>query len=232
MQGVGLPRAVRGVVLDMDGTLLDTEIVYVRCYVETMAAFGHDLPESFLHELIGGPRGVFQARLRERLGPDFPYEAHREAYVALRTERLAAGVPLKPGVEAFLVHANALGLPMGVATAATRAHADEHLARAGLRGHFAVVLTRDDVVHSKPAPDLFLGVAAALGVAPEHCLAVEDSFNGVRAAAAAGMMTVMVPDIVPADDEMRRLCVAVQPDLHAVRAMLAAAPVQPQETSR
>lgn len=217
---MGLPRAVRGVVLDMDGTLLDTEIVYVRCYVESMAAFGHDLPESFLHALIGGPRGLFQARLRERLGPEFPYEAHREAYVALRTERLAQGVPLKPGAAEFLDHVAVLGLPMGVATAATREHADEHLARAGLRRHFGVVLTRDDVEHSKPAPDLFLAAAAALGLAPADCLAVEDSFNGVRAAATAGMMTVMVPDIVPADDEMRELCVAVAPDLHAVRALL------------
>jgi HAD superfamily hydrolase (TIGR01509 family) len=217
---VGLPRDVQGVVLDMDGTLLDTEIIYVRSYVETMADFGHELPESFLHTLIGGPRGLFQARLRERLGPDFPYEAHRAAYAVRRTERLAAGVPLKPGAEALLDYIAARRLPVGVATAATREHADEHLARAGLRRHFSVVLTRDDVVNSKPAPDLFLAVAEALGVAAADCLAVEDSFNGVRSAVAAGMMTVMVPDIVPADDEMRALCVAVCRDLHGVVELL------------
>ena len=214
------PRPVRAEVLDMDGTLLDTEVIYVRCYVQAMAELGHDLPESFLHTLIGGPRGAFQAQLRARLGPDFPYDAHREAYVALRTARLAAGVPLKPGVVELLDRVAALGLPMAVATAATRAHADEHLARTGLRPRFAVVLTRDDVEKSKPSPDLFLRAAEALGVAPEDCMAVEDSPNGVRAAVAAGMMTVMVPDLVPDDDEMRLLCVSVQADLHAVAHLL------------
>lgn len=214
------PRPVQAVVLDMDGTLLDTEIIYVRSYLETMAAFGHELPESFLHGLIGGTRTDFQTRLRERLGPDFPYEAHRAAYQALRSERLAAGVPLKPGAVELLDRAAGLRLPLAIATAATRAHADEHLARSGLRVRFAVVLTRDDVEHSKPRPDLFLRAAEALGVAAADCLAVEDSYNGVRAACAAGMMTVMVPDIVPADAAMQELCLAVVPDLHAVARML------------
>ena len=116
-------------------------------------------------------------------------------------------------------------LPLAIATAATRAHAEEHLARTGLRPRFGVVLTREDVAHSKPRPDLFLRAAEGLGVGAADCLAVEDSHNGVRAAHAAGMMTVMVPDIVPADAEIGALCVAVADDLHAVRRLLAAADV-------
>ena len=82
------------------------------------------------------------------------------------------------------------------------------------------MVTRDDVVNSKPSPDIFLRAATELGIAPEDCVAVEDSFNGVRAAHAAGMMTIMVPDIVPADAEMNEKVVAVLGDLHALSVAL------------
>lgn len=215
------PRPAAAVVLDMDGTLLDTEIIYVRSYVDALAEFGATLPEPMLHELIGGPRGDFQARLRALLGDDFPFAAQRARYQALRDERMAGAVRLKPGAEALLARIAGLGLPMAIATGATRAHADDHLARSGLRRHFAAVLTREDALHMKPAPDLFLLAAAAIGVVATDCVAIEDSHNGVRAAVAAGMMTVMVPDIVPADAEMGRLCISVEADLHGVARLFA-----------
>jgi beta-phosphoglucomutase-like phosphatase (HAD superfamily) len=82
------------------------------------------------------------------------------------------------------------------------------------------VITRDETDHGKPHPDPFLKAAAKLGVRPQRCLALEDSYNGVRSAHAAGTMTVMVPDLLDVTDELRVLCIAVVPDLHAVRDML------------
>jgi beta-phosphoglucomutase-like phosphatase (HAD superfamily) len=94
------------------------------------------------------------------------------------------------------------------------------LTLAGIRQHFDAVITRTDVAHAKPSPDLYLLAAARLGVTPELCLAVEDSNPGVAAAHAAGTITIMVPDIVPPTEASRGKCIAVLPDLGAVLAML------------
>jgi len=215
-----LPRPHQAVILDMDGTLLDTENIYIRTFLETSTTLGYPLEETFLHGLVGLPGGEFQARLRAHLGEAFPYAEHRQMYLARRTELLDQGIPIKPGALELIAHLEETGTPMAIATAATRANAHENLTRSGLMHRFPVILTRDDVEHSKPRPDLFLRAAAGLGIDPESCVAVEDSHNGVRAAHAAGMMTVMVPDILTANDEIRALCVAVVETLHDVRRMI------------
>src|SRR5262249_16849377 len=110
-------------------------------------------------------------------------------------------------------------LPMAVATSTVRRIAEHHLRRAGLLDHFTTVCTREDVVRGKPHPDLFLKAASTLGVSAKRCLVLEDSYPGVRAAHASGAMAIMVPDMLPATDELRALCVAVARDLHEVRAM-------------
>ncbi len=215
-----LTRAIGGVILDMDGTLLDTESIYVRSYMQAAAELGHDLPHDFLHAMIGAPGPQFQQQIRAKLGPDFPYAPHRTRYLELRTEFLAAGIALKPGVNELLDAIDFMNLPKAIATAATRENAESHLTQAGIRGRFSMVLTRDDVEHPKPRPDVFLAAAAAIGRDPADCIAVEDSVNGVRAAHAAGMMTIMVPDIAHPDAEIASLCVAVLTDLHEVRRLI------------
>src|SRR5262249_31684902 len=97
---------------------------------------------------------------------------------------------------------------------------DDYLRRSNLRSYFGVVVTRNEVPRAKPHPDLFLKVAEELGVAPNHCLVLEDSYNGIRAAAAAGCIPVMIPDLLEATDEMRAMCLAIASSLNEVRSLL------------
>jgi HAD superfamily hydrolase (TIGR01509 family) len=124
---------------------------------------------------------------------------------------------LKPGVLELLRDMDRAGLRRAVATSSSRSKALGHLQQAGILSRFEAVVTRDDVQRGKPHPDLFLAAAACLDVAPGACVAFEDSYNGVRAAEAAGMTVVMVPDILPPTPEMQRRCAAIIESLGAVR---------------
>src|SRR6185436_6369597 len=107
-----------------------------------------------------------------------------------------------------------------VATSSARPTVERHLQRHRLDGRFHGIAAHGDYERHKPHPDPFLKAAALLGVAPQDCLAVEDSHHGVRSASSAGMMTVMVPDLLPATDEICALCLHVVPDLQAVARLI------------
>jgi beta-phosphoglucomutase-like phosphatase (HAD superfamily) len=109
-----------------------------------------------------------------------------------------------------------------VATSSSRGSAERHLGEHGLFDRFGAIVAREDVTSHKPHPAPYLEAARRLGVDPAACLALEDSHNGVRAAHAAGMMTVMVPDLLDPTEEMRGLCLHIAESLHAVRGLLEA----------
>lgn len=110
-----------------------------------------------------------------------------------------------------------MGVPRAIATSSRHETARDHLSAHSLTKRFHAVVAHGDSAASKPAPDPYLLAASRLGVAPSLCLALEDSHNGVRSASSAGMMTVMVPDLLEATDEIAALCTFVATDLHAVR---------------
>ena len=109
---------------------------------------------------------------------------------------------------------------MGVATSSSRLAAEMHLGENDLLDRFHTVKTRDEVTHGKPHPELFLAAAEALDRRPERCLVIEDSYNGIRSAHAAGMMVVMVPDMLPPTEEVLEMCHSLAEDLMAVEAWL------------
>jgi HAD superfamily hydrolase (TIGR01509 family) len=212
---------VGAVLLDMDGTLLDTEKVYFESLIAALHACGYrDDVVALCHAMVGLPGPDCERMLLGRYGDDFPLAEINKAFVARRDELFGAGLPLKHGTIELLDALQAIECPFAIVTSSSRRTADEHLTLAGIRSRFDTILTRDDVTRGKPSPDLYLLAAARLGVQPELCVAVEDSNHGVTAAHAAGAITIMVPDMVPPTEESRARCAAVVSDLNAVVAIL------------
>ncbi len=215
-----LPGPVAAVIFDMDGLLIDSEVVYRDAILAAAVAQGGEMPLKLFHQMIGAPIVQNRQLLVDHYGPEFDIEA----LLADSARRFHATFDdedrIKAGVAELLDLLEARRLPRAIATSSPHESVTRHLGPGGLLGRFQAVIARGDYVHGKPAPDPFMAAAAALGVAPEACLALEDSHNGVRAAHAAGMMTVMVPDLLEATEEMHGLCFAVAATLHEVREML------------
>lgn len=205
------------VVFDMDGTLLDTEMVFKQIVYEVSARLGFEMTEHVHLAMVGSSHEATSRLLVEAYGVSFPYAVFDAQCRALMHERMAQNVPVKSGVHEMLAELKGRRIPAAVATSSRSPHALGHLRTAGLIDMFAAIVTRDDVVNPKPHPEPYLTAAGLLGIRPRDCLAVEDSHSGVRAAHAAGMQTIMVPDLVRPSDEIARLCAAVMESLHQLR---------------
>jgi HAD superfamily hydrolase (TIGR01509 family) len=220
-----LPRKVRAVVFDMDGLLFDTEVLYRDVVMATAREAGHDLPLDFYLSTVGTPLQGTRDLFLRRYGADFAFDA----FWAKTTQRYARTVEtelrLKAGVIELLALLDELALPRAIATSSHHEHARHHLAAFDLSDRFHAVVAHGDYARGKPHPEPFLKAAERLGVAPAHCLALEDSWHGVRAASSAGMMTIMVPDLMRATPEMEGLCAHIAADLHEVCGLMKAVSV-------
>ena len=219
---MALPRPVKAVVFDMDGLLVDSEVVYCEALTAQAAAMGHELSLDVLKRMIGHTWAGSAVVLREHFGDDFDADLLRDGSIERFYELAKAEVALKTGVLEILDHLDAVNVPRAICTSSRRVDVEHHLSAHGLTERFHAILAQGDYPRPKPNPDPYLKAAEALGFAPHECLALEDSHNGVRAAAAAGMMTIMVPDMLDPTQEMESLCVRIARDLHEVRELLAA----------
>lgn len=205
------------IIFDMDGVLLDTEPLYKKAMHQACADLGYDMPEELHNAQIGIPGDVGLQMTQDYFGPDFPADLYTDYTRKTMKILTAKDVPLKPGVIELLFELNTRNIPCAVATSTARPTAPERLKRAGILNKFNAIVTRSDITNGKPHPEPFLTAAERIGVDPTTCVALEDSHNGIRSAHGAGMMAIMVPDLLKPTPEIEALCHAVMPSLHDVR---------------
>ena len=188
------------VILDMDGTLLDTEGASVEAWQRTGRRFGVEISREFILGHFGMSRGDIDQRYRDAFGPDFPIDRIREERVreGMRIAR-EDPVPVKPGARELLEFLDREGIPAVLATSTVMERARLLMERSGLWDLLRDAVTGEMVPHSKPQPDIFLEAARRMGADPGRCLVVEDSESGARAGLAAGMAVAVVPDLCPID---------------------------------
>ncbi len=210
------------VIFDMDGLMVDTEAMAIEAWQAAARAEGAEISRALCIGMIGLNQRDSERLLVDTLGAAFPLIPVRDRFLRILRERLEAGdVDAKAGLHDLLDALEANGVPKAVATSSGRDEAILKLRAIGVLHRFPVIATSEQVRLGKPAPDLFLLAASQLGVAPGRCTVLEDSEAGVRAAHAAGMRPLIVPDIKPPSAGTARLAAGVFPSLSEVRVFLA-----------
>ncbi len=198
---------VKAVIFDMDGLMFDTERLSNLAWAETGQKTGHpEITEEFMNQFIGSNLRATRETFLRTFGEDFPFDELRAMRVKFVEDYVAEhGLPVKPGLYELIDFIKKQRLPMALATSTAEAKTRENLKMAGIEDVFDVMVCGDQVARSKPEPDIFLRAAELLGAAPEACLVLEDSLNGITAAYRAGMMPVMVPDLIPPTTEIEAM---------------------------
>ncbi len=217
-------RGVQAVIFDMDGLMFDSECIAQAAWQAATLEAGYDLSDQVFRVLVGRNLAGVAHELRVAFGEDFPFEAvYRRKQALVEEYMVSDGLAFKPGLLELLDELDRLGVRKAIASSSSCEIIERNLRIAGLSPErFEALVGGDEVRAGKPAPDIFLLAAEALGVPPEACLALEDSNAGVQAAHAAGMLAVMVPDLVPPDEYSRALAYRVLPSLHTLRELLIA----------
>ena len=205
----------------MDGLLVDTEAIYRDAILAEAEAHGRPMPLSIFLQMVGLPAHASDGLVRSHFGGQIDLAAYNDGVERRVRARLAVGVTLKDGVVELLDTLDQRSLPRAIVTSSSHNTVLAHLGASGILPRFDAVIARGDYPRGKPHPDPYLRAACVLDRSPAHCLVLEDSHNGVRAACSAGTMIVMVPDLLEPTDEMRQLCLAVIETLHEVRTSLA-----------
>lgn len=204
---------IDAVVFDMDGVIFDSEKIYLKC----LTAVGEKYRIPDFEDLCYATIGTTDLHMKEvflsHYGEDFPFDTYMDEMFVLFRKEAEGGLPLKKGAREILAYLKENNIKVALATSTIREKALPEIQNAGLEPFFDQFICGDMIENGKPEPDIYLKACASLGVKPEHAIAIEDSFNGIRSASRAGMHPVMVPDLLQPDDEIQELAECVLPSL-------------------
>jgi putative hydrolase of the HAD superfamily len=188
---------IKVVIFDFDGTIMDTESTAFNIWREIYSTHGHELTLEKWAECIGVPESSFDP-YEDLVGlTGLPLERMEIALAYMtRESELNKGLPLLPGIEKIILTAKSMDLKIGIASSADHNWIEEHLGRKRLLDRFDAIVCREDTVRHKPFPDPYLKAIEILGCKSSEAIAIEDSPNGIKAAKAAGIFTVAVPNQV------------------------------------
>lgn len=208
---------VKAVIFDLDGLLVDTEIISYRILEEILAGFGYRFTlEEYTRGFSGKPETANSAHLVEAYQLPWTPEEALERILRREEELHTQGVELKPGAKELLAYLQETGRGIAMASSSTRDRALNLLDQHGVTGYFQRFVFAGEVERGKPAPDVFLKACEKLGEAPEDCLVLEDSEAGIQAAHAARIPVICVPDLKTPERRFLDLTAAVCPSLDQV----------------
>jgi HAD superfamily hydrolase (TIGR01509 family) len=225
MQAPRPRRRPAAVIFDMDGLMLDTEPLAARAWVEAATALGVEFDTALALAMVGRNFADCSGMVRARYGAGYPVDALLGSWHATYDALVAReGLEVKPGVFELLDWLETHAIARAVATSTRRERAREKLMRVALLPRFRDIVGGDEVVRGKPAPDIYVEAARRIDMSARECIVLEDSEPGIRAALAAGMTPIMVPDLRAPTADLIALDLLVLPSLHEVLEHLAALP--------
>ncbi len=211
-------RTIKGLIFDMDGLLFDSERIVQRAWNIAGKRLGYgDNFGDHIYNTIGYNVTKREQYFKEHVQKDFPMDLFnkytREAYWEIADKE---GISLKPGAKEVVQYAKTKGYKLGVATSSRKLHATQLLQTGGMLEMLDATVFGDTVSVAKPHPEIYLKACEKIGLVPEECIAVEDSPAGVESAVAAGMVTIMIPDLVRPTQEIKELADHIYEELFQV----------------
>lgn len=217
---------IKGVILDMDGLMLDTEKLLAKYWMQAAQEAGFPMQMEHVLGIRSLAAMYAKPKLQGIFGENFNYEEIRKRRRALTAQHLQTyGIEKKAGLDELLLYLKNNHYTVAVATATDDERTEQYLTQSNVMQYIDTCICGNMIEKGKPDPEIYLTACKSLGLPPEQCMALEDSPNGIRSASAAGCKTVMIPDLSQPDEDLKKIVYACVPCLSDVIAILKGEPV-------